>query len=90
MDGAFRVEPDSVLLAAAMREDRILVTYDLKTIPALLREWADIGQPHAGIVLIDDQTIRQNDVGGLIRALLNLVHQMDVQSWRDRVEILRR
>jgi hypothetical protein len=86
--GNYRSAPDDQLLAAATTDERVLVTYDLRTIPTLLNEWAETGQQHAGVILVDDKTLRPDDIGRLIRALRALVAQSGSQSWRDRVVFL--
>jgi hypothetical protein len=40
------------LLALAATDKRILVTHDVKDFPPLLREWAEFGRSHAGVVLV--------------------------------------
>jgi hypothetical protein len=88
--GALRAADDEVVLVAAAAEQRVLVTYDCRTIPARLRRWANEGRSHAGVVLVDELTIRPNDPGGLVRALLGLVDEQGAAEWRDRVVYLTR
>jgi hypothetical protein len=47
-----------------------LVTYDQRTIPALLHRWAESGQCHAGIVFVDERTVAPNDFPLLARSLI--------------------
>jgi predicted nuclease of predicted toxin-antitoxin system len=88
LDGRYLDASDEVILTAAFADERVLVTFDLRTIPSLLRVWAETGQQHAGIILVDDRTIRQEDVGGLLRALRQLVEQDGSVPWIDRVVYL--
>jgi predicted nuclease of predicted toxin-antitoxin system len=88
LEGNYLDASDEVILAAAFADERILVTFDLRTIPRLLKEWAESGQQHAGIILIDERTIRQQDVGGLRRALRRLVEQDNGVAWINRVVYL--
>jgi hypothetical protein len=88
-DGSYRDFADPVILAAAAAEVRTLVTYDEKSIPDILRAWAMDGRSHAGVVFVNNRTIRQNDFGGLIRALRALVEERGDEDWQDRVEHLR-
>ena len=88
-DGNYRTAPDGQILAAASAEERVLVTYDLRTIPLLLKEWAETGQRHRGVILIDEKTLRPSDVGGLLRALQTLANDRGEQDWGDRVVFLR-
>jgi hypothetical protein len=45
---------------------------------------------HGGIVFVDDRTIAQQDVGGLIRALLDLIATLGDSDWENRIAFLRR
>src|SRR4051812_24974744 len=60
---------DHVLLREAALRETTLVTFDRKTIPLLLRAWADQGIEHAGVIFIDEKTFPQDDIGGIARAL---------------------
>jgi hypothetical protein len=86
--GALRSADDEVILVEAAQEDRVLVSYDCRTIPERLRRWANEGRSHAGVVLVDERTIRPDDAGGLVRALLTLVRDRGDEDWRDRVVYL--
>lgn len=90
LGGNFRTAPDEQLLAAALSDERVLVTYDLRSIPILLREWTETRQRHGGVVLVDERTIQPNDPGGLVRALCALVERTRGTDWLDRVIFLRR
>jgi hypothetical protein len=87
--GSYLTAPDDQILSAAAGEDRVLVTYDLRTIPSLLKLWAETGVHHAGVILIDERTIRQYDVGSLVRSLETVVAEHGVEDWHDRVVFLR-
>jgi predicted nuclease of predicted toxin-antitoxin system len=87
-DGIIRTAPDEIILTVAAQEDRVLVSYDAKTLRPLAKNWAELGQHHAGIILIDDHTFRQNDIGGIVRALRALVSERGDEDWRDRIEYL--
>ncbi len=89
-DGAYRNVVDPTLLAAAYVDGRVLVTYDQRTIPPILREWAETGQVHAGVVFVDERTIRQSDMGGRLRAIVWLVMEHGQADWTNRVDYLRR
>ena len=88
-EGEYREIPDEQLLDAARSEGRGLVTFDCRTIPGRLRLWAQVGLAHAGVILIDDKTIRPNCVGGLVRALQALIAEQGEDIWIDRVIFLR-
>ena len=87
--GTHRDAPDEVVLTAALGDARVLATYDCRTIPALLKSWADVGRAHAGVILVDDRTILPSDIGGLIRALVRLATQSGEDTWLNRVIFLR-
>ena len=72
---------DAEVLLAARRHRAVLVTYDLKTIPPLLREWGASGTDHAGVVLVDRRSIEPQNVGLLIRSLADL-HECTPRSLR--------
>src|SRR5207248_4522447 len=79
--GRFLNVPDEDLLAEAANDDLTLATYDLKTIPPLLRRLAEEGQHHAGVILIDDATVASSNVGGLVAALAALWRAHGAQNW---------
>jgi predicted nuclease of predicted toxin-antitoxin system len=84
-EGLYQHRPDHEVWEAAAAEARILVTYDNRIITDILMVWAEIGRSHAGIVFVNNRTIRQQDVGGLIRALQALVEQFGDLDWADRI-----
>jgi predicted nuclease of predicted toxin-antitoxin system len=86
--GSYRHAPDDRILVAARAEERVLVTFDGRSILSLVKEWAQTGRHHAGVVVINTKTIRQNDIGGLIRALRALVEDTAAQDWQDRLAFL--
>lgn len=80
---------DEVVLREADHQRLTLVTYDLRTIPPLLRNWAEQGLTHSGVILIDEQTIQQSAVRRLVRALRALWIAEHKEDWRNRVMFLR-
>ncbi len=85
MGGTYRNAPDELILAAAHAERRVFVTYDRSTIPPLLRELAESGRHHGGVILISERTLRSNDVGGLVKALEAMASKSGSDAWEDRV-----
>jgi hypothetical protein len=67
-----------------------LVTYDRRTIPLLLKIWAEEDQIHGGVIFVDEKTISPSDTGGLVRALMNLSKATANWDWSNRVYFLRR
>src|SRR5271165_6566862 len=71
-NGNFRGQDDAVCLREAAARALTFVTYDRRTIPPLLKAWAEEGRKHDGVVFVDDKTISPADIGGLVRALIQL------------------
>lgn len=74
-EGSFLSREDEDILTAAMSEGRALVTYDVRTIPPLLRRWAEAELPHAGVVLVSAKAFPHGDVRRLARALERLCEE---------------
>jgi predicted nuclease of predicted toxin-antitoxin system len=87
--GDFLNAEDEFILQAAYATGWILVTYDRKTIPPVLDEWGEQGTAHGGVIFVDAHTIAQDDVGGLIRALVRLIGELGDVDWENRVVYLR-
>ena len=81
---------DEAILEAAAAQKLTLVTYDLKTIPPLLKTWMEAGHDHSGVVFVDNKTIPASDLGGLIRALQKLSRDTAKWDWKNRVCFLQR
>jgi hypothetical protein len=88
--GAFLGQDDAVCLRRAAELRWTLVTYDRRTIPPLLKTWAEAGQHHGGVIFIDEKTISPSDVGGQVRALAALCRHAASWDWADRIIFLRR
>jgi predicted nuclease of predicted toxin-antitoxin system len=87
-DGAYLDAEDAVILEAAYREHVTLVTYDQRTIMPLLRVWAEQEIAHGGVIVIDERTIAQNNIGGLVRALAHLWEAEHQTDWTNQVVYL--
>jgi hypothetical protein len=88
--GEFRNRSDQLILDAAIEEGRVLITFDVSTIPSLASRFTAAGVHHAGVVLVAEPTFRQGDIGGLIRAIRALLNIEGDADWIDRVHFLRR
>lgn len=86
--GALLGQADERVLRAATEDGFTLVTYDLKTIPLLLAEMAADKEDHSGVLFVDDATLRSNDFGGLVNALLVHWQQYEHEEWSNRVAFL--
>ncbi len=84
-EGSLRGRDDSIVLAATAEAGYALVTYDLRTIPPLLRVWAAKGLSHHGVVFIDERTCRPQDFSAVADALIRIWDDMRTFEWRDRV-----
>ena len=89
-DGAFLGQEDSACLQEAFIQELTLVTYDRRTIPSLLKNWAESGRQHAGVIFVDEKTISPADLGGLIECLDKLVTEACRWDWTDLVYFLKR
>ena len=88
--GDFLGKEDSACLLEAAKQDLTLVTYDRRTIPPLLKLWAEEQRSHGGVIFVDEKTISPADIGGLVRALTELSKETGKWDWTDRVYFLRR
>ncbi len=88
MEGFFVDKEDSGLIRSAAHDSLTLITYDLNTIPSFLAELGAEGESHAGVVFIVDSTIRSNDFGGLVKALIAHWKLYNSEKWIDRTAFL--
>lgn len=88
--GSFLGQDDATCLREAASQRLTLVTYDRRTIPPLLKSWAEEGRSHAGVIFVDEKTISPADIGGLVRALAILAKQARTWDWLDRICFLQR
>ncbi|MGD0824441.1 MAG: hypothetical protein ABR908_07650 [Terriglobales bacterium] len=89
-DGYFLGQEDSACLREAAAQGLTLVTYDRRTIPPLLKTWAEEERRHGGVIFVDEKTISPADIGGLVWALTRLIGETARWDWTDRVYFLRR
>jgi predicted nuclease of predicted toxin-antitoxin system len=86
--GVYLNADDDTILRTAYDARWTLVTYDRRTIQPLLRVWGERGIPHGGVIFVDDRTIPQQDVGGLIRALQYIVETFGGMECENRIHFL--
>lgn len=80
---------DSEQLEAAVRQGRVLVTYNLRDFIPLSRQWAEAGKNHMGIVLVHFRTVAPGDIGELVRHLSALLEAYpEDDALKDRVIFL--
>jgi len=88
--GDFLGRDDAACLLEAAKQRLTLVTYDRRTIPPLLKLWAEEQRPHGGVIFVDEKTISPADIGGLVQALIELSREAEGLDWTDLVYFLRR
>src|SRR5271166_4641028 len=73
--GNFLGQDDAACLRQATAQGLTLVTYDRRTIPPLLKTWAEEGSRHGGVIFVDEKTISPADIGGLVWSLSALAQE---------------
>lgn len=68
-EGSLASAPDLELLGVAHEEGRTLVTFDVGSIPTLIRQLAEAGMDHSGVIYISTKTYRPEQIGPLAGAL---------------------
>jgi hypothetical protein len=89
-DGSFLGQEDSACMQEAAVQGLTLVTYDRRTIPPLLKTWAEEERTHGGVIFVDEKTISPADIGGLVWALSRLARETGNWNWTNRICFLRR
>ena len=89
-NGYFLGLSDELILQAAALQKLTLVTYDRRTIPPLLKIWAETGREHGGVIFVDEKTIPPSDIGRLIQALHKLFQESTKWDWRNHICFLKR
>ena len=88
-NGDFLGREDSACLRETARQGLTLVTYERRTIPPLLKAWAEEERSHGGVIFIDEKTISPADIGGLVWALTRLANETGKWVWTNRIYFLR-
>jgi hypothetical protein len=83
-NGRFLGQDDHACMREAAAQKLTLVTYDRRTIPPLLKNWAEEGRTHGGVIFVDA------DIGALVLALTELVTVTRTWNWTNRIYFLRR
>jgi len=86
--GTYLGKEDSACLLKAAEQGLTLVTYDRRTIPRLLKTWAEEERQHGGVIFVDEKTISPADIGGLVRALNRLFKEAGTWDWTNRIWFL--
>lgn len=81
--------PDEALLSLASKEERILVTFDVKDFPDIARRWAEAERPHAGLAIVVG--IEHGEFGAILRVLEALLKEhADPGAWSERTYFVSR
>lgn len=73
---------DEELLALAAREERVMVTFDVKDFPGIARRWAEAGRAHAGLAIVVGTG--HGELGVIPSTLESLFEERsDADSWSD-------
>ena len=88
-NGVLRRAEDEEILAACQAERRILLTYDLTTIPDLLRRWMAEDRPHSGVIFGDENTVGQNSPSEVASAVAALAREIGGADTTNLVRFLR-
>lgn len=87
--GSLLQAEDAEILAACHTEKRVLVTYDLATIPDLLRRWMQEDRPHSGLLFADKNTVRPDAPGEVAAAITLLAVEIGPADTTNLVRFLR-
>lgn len=87
-DGQYLSRPDDEILRAAHLEGRALVTFDVHSIPTLIRYLAESGTDHSGVIFVSTKAIGQGDVPRLVAALERLAALQGDQPLENQVLFL--
>jgi hypothetical protein len=87
--GAFLRGSDEDILTTCHSEQRVFVTFDLRTIPDLLRFWAAEQRPHSGLIFGDENTVRPNNPGAVAGAIARLAGEIGDADTTNLIRFLR-
>ena len=87
--GAFLRADDADILAACRDERRVLVTFDQRTIPDLLRLWAAEDRSHSGVIFGDVNTVKPNRPAAVAAALAALADELGDADTTNLIRFLR-
>jgi predicted nuclease of predicted toxin-antitoxin system len=82
-DAGIRTADDQTILAWAAANDRILLTHDRHTMPAVAAERIRLGLPMPGILVVKKVSVRE-----MIEEILIVVHWSEQSEWKDVVGFL--
>jgi hypothetical protein len=77
-------KPDPDIMKWALSEGRILITHDLRTIPALAFEWLGVNLIIPGIFLVEQSA----PVGRIVADILLITHASKQEEWEGKIHYL--
>jgi hypothetical protein len=80
-------ESDARLLELAWEDRLTFLTYDVNTVPLVVKERLEAGLSHAGVVYVSAR-YRQNAVGTIARGLVRLWRLEKDLDWINRIRFL--
>lgn len=83
LQGGVLGRTDSEVLSIAARANRILVSHDMRTMPAEFARFKQ-SQPSPGLIVVSQQT----DIGLAIEDLLLIWAASTLEEWRDTIAFL--
>lgn len=88
--GAYLGKSDESILVAAAAESTTLVTYDLRTIGPMIKNWVETNRTHGGVIFVNVRTIPPANIGAMVRALRRVQDEAQTTTWTNRVVFLQR
>ncbi len=80
---------DPAVLELAFAQSRVLVTANVSDFEPLLKQWAEEGRRHAGVILVPS-SVPNEAFGVLIRGIRKTLGDLSQEDWANHVEWLRR
>jgi len=87
-DGQYLSQPDDAILRAAYPEGRALVSFDVHSVPTVIRYFAESEANHSGVIFVSTKTIGQDEVPRLVAALERLAALQGDQLLENQVLFL--
>ncbi len=81
----FDAMEDERLLAVAASEERVLVSRNVRDFPRIAGEWARVGRPHAGVIMIPP-SIDHAEFGAIVSSVEALLTDTAQSDWQDCFE----
>lgn len=83
-DVGLRGAHDPIILAWAAREQRVLLTHDLRTMPHFAQKRIMAGDPMAGLIWVAQSL----PIGEAIEDILTIIEATELEEWENWIEYL--